>query len=208
MERKVHMCAWKVRGRCAKGAQRCANVHGKVHKGAQRCTKGAQSVHGCTEGAQKVCKGSTEVHECAWKGAQGCAKVRKGARMCTKGAQREHKGAQGCTRVCECAQKGAQMCAKRCAIVCKRCARCAQVHKRERGGARKGAQVGPEPGQIGWVVRVWWVQAQCRESQRRRKISKNFRKYACFDRAYHEELTWRGLMGVAQGQEECGGSAS
>jgi len=176
---------------------------------------GAQSAHGCTEGAQKVCKGSTEVRECAWKGAQGCAKVRKGARMCTKGAQRECKGAQGCARVRECAQKGAQwctkvcegvrMCTKRCAIVRKRCARCAEVHERECRGARKGAQVGPEPGQIGQVVRVWWVQAQCRESQRSRKISK---KCACFDRAYHEDLTWRGLMGVAQGQEVCGGSAS
>ncbi len=136
-------------------------------------------------GARKVCKGSTEVRECAWKGAQGCAKVRKGARMCTKGAQRECKGAQGCARVRECAQKGAQwctkvcegvrMCTKRCAIVRKRCARCAEVHERECRGARKGAQVGPEPGQIGQVVRVWWVQAQCRESQRSRKISKNTR---------------------------------
>ncbi len=90
----------------------------------------------------------------------------------------------------------------------KRCTRCAQVCERESGGVRKGAQVGPEPGQIGRVVQVWWVQAQCRESQRSRKISKNPQKCACFDRAYHEDLTWRGLMGVAQGQEVCGGSAS
>src|SRR5258708_161745 len=135
------------------------------------------------EGVRKVCKGSTEVRECAWKGAQGCAKVRKGARMCTKGAQRECKGAQGCARVRECAQKGAQWCTKVCEGVRMCTKRSAIVRKR---CAR-------------------WVQAQCRESQRSRKISK---KCACFDRAYHEDLTWRGLMGVAQGQEVCGGSAS
>src|SRR5258708_40146470 len=43
--------------------------------------------------------------------------------------------------------------------------------------------------------------------QRKSKVE-NFRKCACFDRAYHENLTWRGLMGVAQGHEVCGGGAS
>ena len=109
MERKVHMGARKVRGRCAKGVRRCANVHGKVHKGAQRCA---------------------DVHE-----------------RCAKGVQR-------------------------CAMVRKRCTRCTQVHERERRGAQKGAQVGPEPGQIGRVVRVWWVQAQCRKIEK--KTSKFF----------------------------------
>src|SRR5260221_12882276 len=61
MERKVRMGAQKVRGRCAKGVQRCANVHGKVHKGVQRCAR--------------VCKG-----------AQWCAKGAQGARRCAKGS--------------------------------------------------------------------------------------------------------------------------
>src|SRR5258706_10373197 len=117
----------------------------------------------------------------------------KGAWMCEKRCTKVNKGARGCMNVCEKVRNSAQ-----------------KVHKVHAGvqKARKGAQVGPEPGQSGWVVRVWWVQAQCRESQRSRKISKNPRKCACFDRAYHEDLTWRGLMGVAQGQEVCGGSAS
>ena len=60
--------------------------------------------------------------------------------------------------------------------VCGRCAkgawRCVEGVQREHGGAQKGVQVGPEPGQIGRVVRVWWVQAQCREIEK--KTSKFF----------------------------------
>src|SRR5258708_30600853 len=122
--------------------------------------------------AQKVCKGSAEVHKCAWKGAQGCTRVRKGVQMCTKGAQRECKGVRMCAKGVQRECKGVQMCAKRCTKVCKgvqgvcRCAKGAEGCASVRTGAQKGAQVGPEPGQSGRVVRVWWVQAQCRESQK------------------------------------------
>src|SRR5258708_5105013 len=96
--------------------------------------------------------------------------------------------------------------------VCGRCAkgawRCVEGEQREHGGAQKGVQVGPEPGQSGRVGRGWWLYAACRERQKSRKFSKIFQKCACFERAYHENLTWRGLMGVAEGQEVCGGSAS
>ena len=123
----MHMGARKVRGRCAKGVRRCANVHGKVHKGAQRCA---------------------DVHERCAKGVQRCANVHK----------KVHKGAQRCASVC--------------------------------GSARKGAQVGPEPRQSGRVVRVWWVQAQCREIEKKHR---NFSKTCLFDRAYCKKLTWSQL---------------
>src|SRR5260370_29554587 len=87
-----------------------------------------------------------------------------------------------------------------------------------RGRCAKGAEVdgrvlrwGQSLGRVG----RWCGCGGCRPSgekvkkvEKFRKISKNFQKCACFDRAYHENLTWRGLMGVAQGQEVCGGSAS
>ncbi len=75
---------------------------------------------------------------------------------------------------------------KGCTRVCRKCTEGAQ---RVCGGVWKGAQMGPEPGQsgqVGWVERVWWVQAQY---TKRSKKSTKGQKCACFDRAYHEKST-------------------
>src|SRR5258708_7514945 len=121
------------------------------------------------------------------------------------------KGAQGCAKVHE----GVQMCTKRCTIVRKRYARCMQVHERCgqvcKGSTEVHRRVRRWGRSLGRVGR-WCGCGGCRPSAEKVKkvenFSKIFQKCACFDRAYHENLTWRGLMGVAQGQEGCGGSAS
>src|SRR5258708_552894 len=102
MECKVHMGARKVRGRCAKGAQRCANVHGKVHKGAQRCadvcercTKVRKGARGCANVCEKVRNSAQKVCKvCA-----GAQKVRKGAQVCAEVRGRVHRWGQSLGRV-------------------------------------------------------------------------------------------------------------
>src|SRR5258708_976514 len=99
------------------------------------------------------------------------------------------------------------MCAKRCAIVCKRCARCTQVHKRC-GRVRKCARRCAEGCAGGARARAEWAGGAgvvgAGPVQRKSKVE-NFRKCACFDRAYHENLTWRGLWGWHKARRCVGG---
>src|SRR5260221_10321764 len=117
------------------------------------------------------------------------------------GAQSAHGCTEGVRKVCKgSAEVHGRVCKGSMEVHGRVCKGSVEVRGRVRRWGRS-------PGRVGG----WCRCGGCRPSAEKvksRKFSKNFRKCACFDRAYHENLTWRGLMGVAQGQEVCGGSAS